>query len=188
MQCDRTKPCSACCARGHPKECEFVVGEGNDYSPIQQSYEIRKLRLENQQLKERLQAIRQGHPDDDGAEDDVALDQRPSRSGTKPVTARQRSLRTIDRVDNIYFGTPGLASIVSDVAYLPQSAALSIANHTTVRQPAAGCTLVDAHRSQGSRSVCSRLFAIPLPRHLQPLHQLCSIGTSASQRRTSRIP
>ncbi|KAK6431973.1 hypothetical protein LTR95_011859 [Oleoguttula sp. CCFEE 5521] len=44
--------CTKC--RERKVKCEFIVGEGNDYSPIQQSYEIRKLRSENQELKERL--------------------------------------------------------------------------------------------------------------------------------------
>ncbi|KAK4504246.1 hypothetical protein PRZ48_005162 [Zasmidium cellare] len=115
VKCDRTKPCSACCARGHPKECEFVVGEGNDYSPIQQSYEIRKLRLENQKLKERLQQARltgSGDDDDDGESSD-RKSSRPSRTAT-----RQRRFKTGERVDNLYFGTPGLANIVSDFANL----------------------------------------------------------------------
>jgi hypothetical protein len=53
-QCDRTKPCSACCASGCPSECHFSVGDGSDFAPIQQSYEIRELRLENKRLREQL--------------------------------------------------------------------------------------------------------------------------------------
>ncbi|KAK6433053.1 hypothetical protein LTR95_010768, partial [Oleoguttula sp. CCFEE 5521] len=117
VKCDRTKPCSACCARGHPKECEFIVGEGNDYSPIQQSYEIRKLRSENQKLKERL---RDAHLLYSG--DEVDADEPPDGTGSKVISrataAKQRRFRTSDRIDNIYFGTPGLASIVSDFANL----------------------------------------------------------------------
>lgn len=114
LQCDRTKPCSACCARGHPKECEFVVGEGNDYSPIQQSYEIRKLRAENQKLKERLQQARlTGSGDDD--DDEESSDRKSSK--TRATASRQRRFKTGERVDNLYFGTPGLANIVSDVSF-----------------------------------------------------------------------
>jgi len=112
-QCDRTKPCSACCARGHPRECEFVVGEGNDYSPIQQSYEIRKLRAENQRLKERLQAARLSHSGEDDDDGDSG-EQKSSRMVSRTAAARQRRFRTGERIDNLYFGTPGLANIVSD--------------------------------------------------------------------------
>ena len=113
-QCDRTKPCSACCARGHPKECEFIVGEGNDYSAIQQSYELRKLRTENQQLKQKLHAAQLLHSDDED-EDDRSSDRKGSASTSKASAARQRRFKTGSRIDNLYFGTPGLANIVSDV-------------------------------------------------------------------------
>ncbi|TKA81082.1 hypothetical protein B0A55_02543 [Friedmanniomyces simplex] len=99
-----------CAARGHPKECKFVVEEGNDYSPIQQSYEIRKLRQENQRLKERLQAARLPHSGDENE------DGKGTTSGRAP--GRQRRFKTGDRIDNIYFGTPGLANIVHDFANL----------------------------------------------------------------------
>ncbi|KAI5367500.1 hypothetical protein Slin15195_G026300 [Septoria linicola] len=117
VKCDRTKPCSACCARGHPKECEFVVGEGNDYSPIQQSYEIRKLRAENQRLKERLQAARLTQSGDDD-DDESSSDRKVSKGSARAAASRQRRFKTGDRVDNLYFGTPGLANIVADFANL----------------------------------------------------------------------
>lgn len=118
VQCDRTKPCSACCARGLPKECEFVVGDGDDYSPIQQSYEIRKLRAENQKLKRRLVAARLSNSSDDDDDDDG---DGGAQGGSKPTSARaaaarRRRFKTGDRIDNLYFGTPGLASIVHDVS------------------------------------------------------------------------
>ncbi|KAK3676570.1 hypothetical protein LTR78_003344 [Recurvomyces mirabilis] len=116
VKCDRTKPCSACCARGHPKDCEFVVGEGNDYSPIQQSYEIRKLRQENQRLKERLQAARLSHSGDE-EDDEDAFEQKGSKN-SRSAAAKQRRFKTTDRVDNLYFGTPSLANIVHDFANL----------------------------------------------------------------------
>lgn len=53
-QCDRTKPCSACCSSGRPTECHFIVSDGSEYVPIQQSQEIRELRLENKRLREQV--------------------------------------------------------------------------------------------------------------------------------------
>lgn len=114
LQCDRTKPCSACCARGHPKECEFVVGDGNEYSPIQQSYEIRKLRKENQRLRERLQESRLSNSGEE--EDEYESDRKPSKTASRAAATRQRRFKTGERVDNLYFGTPGLANIVADVS------------------------------------------------------------------------
>ncbi|KAK6428554.1 hypothetical protein LTR95_015303 [Oleoguttula sp. CCFEE 5521] len=114
-QCDRTKPCSACCARGHRKECEFTVCEGNDYTPIQQSYEIRKLRSENQKLKQRLRNARLLYSGDE-IDGDELPDGTASRVSSRATAAKQRRFRTSDHIDNIYFGTPGLASMVSDVS------------------------------------------------------------------------
>lgn len=114
-QCDRTIPCAACCARGHPKECQFIVGEGNDYSPIQQSYEIKELRRENQRLREQLRDARTKQSTED--DDDVGSPDRSSGKTTaRAAAAKQRRFRTNERIDNIYFGTPGLANIVSDVS------------------------------------------------------------------------
>lgn len=116
-QCDRTKPCSACCARGHPKECEFATTDGNDYAPISQSYEIRDLRRENQKLREQLRDARARN----SAGDDDDLES-PDRSGSKATSrataAKQRRFRMGERIDNLYFGTPGLANIVSDVSII----------------------------------------------------------------------
>lgn len=93
------------------------MGEGNDYSPIQQSYEIRKLRIEVQRLRERLQAARLNASNDD-SEDDESTDRATSKSSIRAAAARQRRFKTSDRSENLYFGTPGLASIVSDVSIL----------------------------------------------------------------------
>ncbi|KAI7353553.1 hypothetical protein KC354_g11466 [Hortaea werneckii] len=116
VKCDRTKPCSACCARGHPRECEFIVGEGSDYSLIQQSYEIRKLRQENERLKARLQAARLSHSADE--DDDQDSGDFKSKASGRAAAAKQRRFRTGERIDNLYFGTPGLANIVNDFASL----------------------------------------------------------------------
>ncbi|KAK4945035.1 hypothetical protein LTR10_015712 [Elasticomyces elasticus] len=78
-------PCSACAARGHPKDCDFVTEEGSSiYTPIQQSYEIRQLRLENQQLKERLNAVYQPNP---GDETDIGQDQLARANSSKALGA-----------------------------------------------------------------------------------------------------
>lgn len=93
------------------------MGEGNDYSPIQQSYEIRKLRAENQRLKERLQAARLTQSGDED-DDEESSDKKSSRTTSRAAASRQRRFKIGDRVDNLYFGTPGLANIVADVSLM----------------------------------------------------------------------
>ena len=61
-------------------------------------------------MKERLLAIKRPHSGDDG-DDGEAKESKGSKS-----TSRQKRFKTGDRIDNIYFGTPGLANIVQDVS------------------------------------------------------------------------
>ncbi|GAM85151.1 hypothetical protein ANO11243_031550 [Dothideomycetidae sp. 11243] len=111
VKCDRTKPCSACCARGHPKECHFILGEGTTFGPIQQSLELRRLRAENQRLKECLLEAKvsvSGDSDDGGP------------SSAQPAGSSrfaQRRLAADEPGDTIYFGTPSFASVTTDVRY-----------------------------------------------------------------------
>lgn len=116
-QCDRTKPCTACCARGAPKECHFVADSG-DYAPIQQSYEIRKLRAENLRLKERLRASQ--IPIDDRESDhavspDSLLGDRSLGVSQRRRVTKQKRFQGSEWSDSIYFGSPGLANVVTDV-------------------------------------------------------------------------
>lgn len=129
VKCDRTKPCSACCARGAPKECHFVA-EGGDYAPIQQSYELRKLRAENLRLKERLRANKLSMEDDDSDKSSGSQPGDRSRaSSIRRRQARQKRFQGSEWSDSIYFGSPGLASIVTDVS---QVIAIQIAHRLTM--------------------------------------------------------
>ena len=51
-QCDRVKPCHACCAHGYPSKCVYEPIPGDD--PIPQADEIRNLRLEIHDLRCRI--------------------------------------------------------------------------------------------------------------------------------------
>ncbi|PVH93108.1 hypothetical protein DM02DRAFT_634836 [Periconia macrospinosa] len=117
VKCDRTKPCSACCARGSPKECHFVA-EGGDYTPIQQSYELRKLRAENLRLKERLRASRASVEDDESGviSPTSYLGDRQTSTKQKRRTVRQRRFQGPEWSDSLYFGSPGLANVIADFA------------------------------------------------------------------------
>lgn len=171
-QCDRCKPCSACCARGHPKECKFIVGEGNDYSPIQQSYEIRELRRQNQQLRQQLRdaQIPQSADEDD---DEGSPDHGGAKPTSRATAARQRRFRTTERTDNIYFGTPGLASIVSDVGIVDRWWSTSLTYHP-VRQPADRQSLPHTHCSQRPRDVQHAEADVPIPHAFDRRQHLCS--------------
>ncbi|KAF1952928.1 hypothetical protein CC80DRAFT_537956 [Byssothecium circinans] len=117
VKCDRIKPCSACCARGASKECYFIA-EGGDYAPIQQSYELRKLRAENLRLKERLRASKIPIEDDDSetASPESLSGERPTSSAYKRRAARQRRFQGSEWADSVYFGSPGLANVITDFA------------------------------------------------------------------------
>ncbi|KAF2027732.1 hypothetical protein EK21DRAFT_71311, partial [Setomelanomma holmii] len=135
-KCDRTKPCSACCARGQPKDCHFIA-EGGDYAPIQQSYELRKLRTENLRLKERLRASKISIEDEDtdpAASPDSQLGDRPS-SSQKRRTAKQRRFQGSEWQDSIYFGSPGLASVVIDFAAVNMTPSPASLAHLMPRGP-----------------------------------------------------
>ena len=93
----------------------FIITEGNEYIPIQQSYEIRQLRAENDRLRKKLQEARFQPSDSDDA-DEAPADRKGNRAGSRSTATRQRRFKTTSRIDNLYFGTPGLANIISDVS------------------------------------------------------------------------
>ena len=92
------------------------MGEGGDYGPIQQSYELRKLRAENLRLKEQLRAGKLRCSDeDDEYYSPVDPPYRNGGNGGSKLGSRQKKFRSQDAGDSIYFGSPGLANIVNDV-------------------------------------------------------------------------
>jgi hypothetical protein len=60
-QCDRVKPCRACCARGLQSECEYVTNN-EDRFQIRQSDIIDNLRREVNRLKRNLAEAEQPQP------------------------------------------------------------------------------------------------------------------------------
>ena len=117
-QCDRVHPCQACCGRGHPKECVFLTKEKEDYEPIAQSYEIRKLRAENERLKMRLRLTRKAVDLPENNDETSSEGKEPPRVPAKPKRLQQKRFKKSDLNDNLYFGSPGLASVVADVSRL----------------------------------------------------------------------
>ena len=81
-----------------------------------QSYEIKELRRENEKLKEQLRDARAERSVDDEDDDAKSPDRLSAWESARATAKTQRCFRTNERVNNIYFGTPGLANIVFDVS------------------------------------------------------------------------
>ncbi|KZF22453.1 hypothetical protein L228DRAFT_268916 [Xylona heveae TC161] len=121
VKCDRMQPCSACCARGQPKECHFTAGSSAEYAPIQQSYELRKLRAENIRLKQEIRALQGIESDGDDCDSrpkTTTVMNEPSSASKRPQALRQKRFKDEGSANNLYFGTPGLANIISEFATL----------------------------------------------------------------------
>lgn len=91
-----------------------MLGEGTEFGPIQQSLELRKLRAENQRLKERLIAAKVSLSDDSD-DGDTSSTGRVGPVSRRAVN-RQKRFKTGDHTDSLYFGTPGLANVIQDVS------------------------------------------------------------------------
>ncbi|KAL4972937.1 hypothetical protein BDW66DRAFT_162494 [Aspergillus desertorum] len=57
VECDRVKPCHACCTHGYPSQCVYDIAPGEDFKPISQADEIRSLRDEIRDLRSRLEDL-----------------------------------------------------------------------------------------------------------------------------------
>ncbi|KAI9836348.1 MAG: hypothetical protein M1837_003396 [Sclerophora amabilis] len=133
VKCDRVKPCQACCVRGQPRDCDFAVAENDDYGPINQAHEIRRLRTENAKLrtanlkyKERSEmgtrrALARGGDDNNNnynnSDGSSSSDRKDApRIPKKPARFQQKRFKTLEASDNLYFGSPGLANVIADFA------------------------------------------------------------------------
>lgn len=59
-QCDRVKPCHACCAHGYPSRCVYENVPDEEAKPISQAEEIRNLRAEIRDLRARIDGKKDG--------------------------------------------------------------------------------------------------------------------------------
>lgn len=89
-----------------------------------QAVELRQSRAENVRLKEKLRKIlseRQaklgGYESDEALSSGNGLRQ-PPKVPSKPAGLRQRKFMTAEPTDNLYFGSPSITSIITDVSLL----------------------------------------------------------------------
>ncbi|KAL4804709.1 hypothetical protein BDV18DRAFT_161802 [Aspergillus unguis] len=86
VKCDRVRPCQPCCTHGHPSKCVYEIPPGEDFKPISQADEIRKLRAEIRQLESQL------------AEDSAPSNQRSKQLHFLFETLRFAPEHVVDRV------------------------------------------------------------------------------------------
>jgi hypothetical protein len=83
--------------------------------PISQGDEIRRLRKENERLKAVVRQANLPLPGDKRMSDKRTSPSRTYQSSPHNSISHHK-LRSTERVDNLYFGSPSLATIVADVS------------------------------------------------------------------------
>ena len=138
-----------------------MVAEGGDYSPIQQSYELRKLRAENLRLKELLRAG--AFPLIDEQNERPTSSDRPmvetpwKRAMKRSASSRQKRFKSQEQSDNLYFGSPSLANVINDVRNLLtfNCESLLFLIMCVVCQAPSRPAVLDACHATGCRHLCS---------------------------------
>ncbi len=106
-----------------------------------QAVELRQTRAENVRLKERLRKFlseKQVKPDEYENEDTLLAEnglRQPPKVPSKPTGLRQRKFMTAELTDNLYFGSPGLASVINDVSFASASLIRILCSPSLVCKP-----------------------------------------------------
>lgn len=102
MQCDRIKPCQACCIRGLPSECEYVATNEDRYL-ISQSDAIESLRNEVARLKQRLVElnISDSPTDNDNKDKEMGFLHAAPRPSVPEPTTRDVTLQRYNALETI---------------------------------------------------------------------------------------
>ena len=125
-QCDKVRPCNACCSRGKPKDC-FFPEEANSKA-IDQSQEINLLRRTNQELErkndelgQKLDRLGSSMADSDGSRNPLQSTPpgQPFRElSSSTRTMKRKSPRYDDARHNLYFGSISIAEVIHEVSHL----------------------------------------------------------------------
>jgi hypothetical protein len=91
IQCDRIKPCAACCLRRLPSECVYEDSSDHDESYISQADAIEKLRKELGDLQTRIARIEQ-----EKRESDTHI--QPARTNARQVGSHNASLEALFQI------------------------------------------------------------------------------------------
>jgi hypothetical protein len=108
---------------------------------VLQAVELRQTRAENVRLKERLRKFlseKQVKPDEYENEDTLLAEnglRQPPKVPSKPTGLRQRKFMTAEPTDNLYFGSPGLASVINDVSFASASLIRILCSPSLVCKP-----------------------------------------------------
>ena len=134
-QCDRIQPCTACSLHQIAELCEFDLSEA-ERQPILQAEALKERDKTIANLRNEM-AILRGEPIKAEPTDDNIF----ARSGQKiklppkvtkkpsPLPALQVQAFSGDLNDNIYFGSPGMTSVVEEVSARPSSEAVFPSSH-----------------------------------------------------------
>lgn len=138
-QCDRIQPCTACSLHQIATHCHYDLSEF-ERQPILQAEALKEkdrsiLRLRNEIQLLRGQPIKTEPLDDDQSGQIRPRMRLPPRIPKRTTTVGQKRFHGGSFDDNIYFGTPGLTSVVQEVSriLLPSRPGLRGASLRTCR-------------------------------------------------------
>ena len=121
VQCDRIQPCTACALHQIADHCEFDLSEAERH-PILQAEALKEKDKTIVQLRNEL-AVMRGDPIKSEPVDEVIsfgqngpkIKLPPRASAKKPTSTHKREYLG-EMSANIYFGSPGMTSVVEEVS------------------------------------------------------------------------
>lgn len=119
LQCDRIQPCTACSLHQIANHCHYDLSE-SERQPILQAEALKEKDRSILRLRNEIQLLRgnpvKAEPVDDDESGRIRPRMRlPPRSSRRSATLGQKRFYGEPLDDNIYFGTPGMTSVVQEV-------------------------------------------------------------------------
>ncbi|EPS45268.1 hypothetical protein H072_726 [Dactylellina haptotyla CBS 200.50] len=127
---DKDKPnkrLASCCLRGEPQQCRFPGAESTDFQAVNQAYEIRRLRKEVDNWKEKYEKLQSQLGRSGNASDAFQVLESSKNSLPSPLPSRTMSvasgsdtgrrgseLMAIDEKSHLHFGAPGLTTVINE--------------------------------------------------------------------------
>ena len=124
-QCDRIQPCTACSLHQIANHCEFDLTEAERH-PILQAEALKEKDKTIVQLRHELAALRGDPIKAEPVDEVISFGQNgakiklpPKVSSKKPSTIAQKREYLGEMSHNIFFGSPGMTSVVEEVSSSP---------------------------------------------------------------------